>query len=219
MTSYIWVVVVARKYHRYTFFHNISSIPVFAETHYRLVEKMSTPVKTARPDFQPLSEEEIQSFFSDLDKDSDGYITIQELEAKLEEVHAELAPEPQKHNLTHPHRRELEKGESRAGDGLHDFLHSLIPGYSNKIAKDEFCQHVKGWNIPSQQQTSSEEESKEDIAEERRLPTRRRIRAYWAVHGWSMLFMTCVVALMIAFGVWQMTKVCLESLDFLHHSC
>lgn len=171
---------------------------------------MSAPVDTASRDFVPLSDEEIQSFFEDLDKDNDGYVTFQELEEKLHEVYKELAPEPQKHHLTHPARRELEDGHVRSGDGLHDFLYRLMPGSSTSIGRDEFCRHVRGWNIPSQKQTSSEEESKEDKAEEARLPLRRRARAYWAVHGGSLLFLAFVIALMIAFGVWQMVEVSLS---------
>ena len=169
---------------------------------------MSKPVRTAQDDFQPLSDDEIDAFFSELDKDKDGYVTFSELESKLSEVHKELAPEPQKHHLTHPDRRELEKGQTHAGDDLHDFLCSLMPSCGTSIAKDEFCRHVRGWNIPSQKQTSSDEGDKEDRAEEGRLPMRRRIRAYWAVHGLSLLFLACVIALMIAFGVWQMVEVC-----------
>lgn len=169
---------------------------------------MTRRVTTARKDFEPLSDSEIESFFSDLDRDKDGYVTFEELEAKLHEVHKELAPDPQKHHLTHPDRRELEKGESHTGDGLHDFLCSLMPDCGVRVARDEFCRHVRGWNIPSQRQTSSEEENKSDRAEEGKLPLRRRIRAYWAVHGPSLLFLACVGALMIAFGGWQMAEVC-----------
>jgi hypothetical protein len=171
------------------------------------MHKMASRIPNAYHDYTPLNETEISEFFEDLDKDKDGHVTFDELETKLHEVHKELAPEPQKHHLIHPHRRELEKGISHAGDGLHDFLCSLMPDCGSRIDRSDFTQHVQGWRIPSQDQTSSTEGDQKDREEEGKMPLRRRIRAYWAVHGPSLLFLLFVVGLMAAFGIWQMVKV------------
>lgn len=165
---------------------------------------MDKPIQTAAEDFTPLTREEIDSFFEDLDADDNGYVTFEELEAKLEEVHKELAPEPQKHHLLHPARRDLEKNVSHRGDGLHAFLCQLLPECDSKISKADFTRRMEALRVPSQKQTDSKEQDDEDNSTEKKLPMRRRLRAYWAVHGPTILFMTFVVTLMIAFGVWQM---------------
>ncbi|KAK5170223.1 uncharacterized protein LTR77_004809 [Saxophila tyrrhenica] len=165
---------------------------------------MEGPINVAREQYEPLSEEEINAFFDDLDTDKDGSITFEELEAKLHHVHKELAPDPKKHHLIHPARRDLEKGKGHSGDGLHDFLCSLLPECQSSINRTDFVERVKTWKVPSQKQTDSKEQDDKDTAEERRMPWRRRIRAYWTVHGPVYCFMAFVVALQIAFGVWQM---------------
>ena len=60
---------------------------------------------SSNPGHVTLTEEEINSFFDDIDADKDGFVTFDELEAKLEQVHMELAPEPKDHHLHHPERR------------------------------------------------------------------------------------------------------------------
>ena len=165
---------------------------------------MDGPIRTASEDYIPLTEQEIQSFFEDIDTDKDGSITFDELEAKLHKVHEELAPEPQKHHLHHPSRRDIEKNLGHAGDGLHAFLCTLMPDCGSSLSRQEFVRRVKSWEVPSQKQTDSKEQDDEDQARERRIPLRRRIRAYWAVHGPVISFMAFVVALQLALGIWQM---------------
>ena len=165
---------------------------------------MDGPIQTASEDYIPLTDQEIQAFFEDVDTDKDGSITFDELEAKLHKVHEELAPEPQKHHLHHPSRRDVEKNLGHAGDGLHAFLCTLMPDCGSSLSREEFVQRVKSWKVPSQKQTDSKEQDDEDQARERRIPLRRRLRAYWAVHGPVIDFMAFVVALQLAFGLWQM---------------
>ncbi|GAB7365695.1 hypothetical protein MBLNU230_g7034t1 [Neophaeotheca triangularis] len=169
---------------------------------------MDGPIDTAAKDFKPLTDEEINNFFDDIDRNNNGTIEFSELEAKLHEVHQELAPEPLAHHLHHPSRRgrDVEKadGKGHKGDGLHAFLCSLMPNSGDTIARDEFMEKVKSWNVPSQKQTDSTSQDKDDAAEEKGLPMRRRIRAYVAVHGSTYAFVALVVALQLAFGLWQM---------------
>ena len=157
-------------------------------------------------DFIPLSEDEIDAFFDDLDLDKDGYVTFDELETKLREVHEELAPQLQKHHLLHPARRDLEKHIGYAGDGIHAFLASTLPNCNAKIDRKEFTEHINRLGIPSQKQTDSQGHDKEVQVQEQRLPLRRRVRAYWAVHGPSVLFTSFVVATQLGMGLWQMVK-------------
>ena len=165
-------------------------------------------IEVASDDYKVLSDDEIEAFFKDLDKDNNGYVDFEELEKKLQEVHKELAPELKKHHITHPARRDLEKNESEnhAGDGLHAFLCQLLPECDAKISKQDFVARVQKLRIPSQRQTDSDEQDKGDKEKEQELPMRRRVRAYWAVHGPTILFMTFVVALQLGFGLWQGLK-------------
>ncbi|CAK1365737.1 unnamed protein product [Cercospora beticola] len=155
-------------------------------------------------DYRPLTDQEIEEFFKALDVNNDGHVNFAELERKLHEVHEELAPKLQKHHILHPARRDAEKRVGHDGDGLHAFLCHLMPDCGAKLSKDEFIRHVKTWEVPSQKQSDSQETDKEAKQEEKKLPFRRRLRAYWAVHGPNILFVAFVVACMIAFGVWQM---------------
>ncbi|RAL67633.1 hypothetical protein DID88_008382 [Monilinia fructigena] len=77
-----------------------------------------------------LSDEEINEFLDDLDSNSNGYIEYDEVEHKLDEVHRELAPEPEPHNLHHADRQEDER---------HSFLRSVIGSDKDKIPRDEFA--------------------------------------------------------------------------------
>lgn len=165
-------------------------------------------IEVASDDYKVLTDDEIEAFFKDLDKDNNGYVDFEELERKLQEVHKELAPELKKHHITHPERRDLEKNESGhdAGDGLHAFLCQLLPECDAKISKQDFVARVKKLRIPSQKQTDSDEQDKGDKEKEHELPMRRRVRAYWAVHGPTIMFMTFVVALQLGFGLWQGLK-------------
>jgi respiratory burst oxidase len=153
-------------------------------------------------DFVPLTDDEINKFFDELDADKDGRISFEELEAKLHEVHEELAPEPQKHHLLHPERRDAEKGTGHKGDGLHAFLCRIMPDCDSQMNREQFVKHVKTWQVPSQK--GAEDADKEDKDQEKQIPFRRRLRAYWAVHGANILFIAFVVACMIAIGLWQM---------------
>lgn len=155
-------------------------------------------------DFTPLSDDEINAFFDDLDRDKDGYVTFDEVETKLHEVHEELAPTLQRHHLLHPARRDLEKHVGHSGDGIHAFLEGLMPNCNAKIDRKEFTEHVRRLQVPSQKQTDSKDQDQDDLDQERRLPLRRRIRAYWAVHGPNILFTAFVVAAQLGIGIWQM---------------
>ncbi|SMY27133.1 unnamed protein product [Zymoseptoria tritici ST99CH_1A5] len=153
-------------------------------------------------DYVPLSDDEINKFFDELDLDKDGSVTFEEMEQKLHDVHEELAPEPQKHHLLHPERRDAEKGTGHKGDGLHAFLCHIMPECSTRLNRDEFVKHVRSWGVPSQK--GAQDAHKEDVEQEKKLPFRRRLRAYWAVHGPNILFIAFVVACMIGIGLWQM---------------
>lgn len=159
----------------------------------------------------PLSNEEIADFFSELDADNDGVITFDELEAKLIAVHQELAPTPQKHHLHH-HLRNSDKGnngqpnekDGAAKNELHDFLYTLLPKGRHSLTRDEFFERVHSWQIPSQSQTTPEDQDADAHAYEHRLSFRRRLRARWSVSGPKAVFIACVVALQLAFGLWQL---------------
>lgn len=165
-----------------------------------------------------LSDAEIEEFFKDIDADGDGNVTFAELEAKLAEVHKELAPNPDAHDLHHPERRFIGKRQSQyihdpekaltperdpEQDGLHAFLKALLPATKSSISREDFIAQVKTWNVPSQKQTSTEDEDGVDNAYAHRMTWYRKIRAYWSVQGPKIAFITFVFCLTLAFFLWQ----------------
>lgn len=149
-------------------------------------------------DFVPLTDNEINKFFDALDTDKDGLVNFEEMEAKLRNVFEELAPEPQDHHHVHP---DAEKGITHKGNGLHRFLCHIMPSCNSELNREEFLKHVKSWNVPSQKGTK--DAHKEDVEQEKRIPFRRRVRAYWAVHGPNIVFLAIVIAFIVAAALWQ----------------
>lgn len=169
-------------------------------------------------DHKVLGDDEINAFFDDIDTDKDGFVTIEELEDKLEHVHMELAPQPKSHHLTHPERRFLgrEKHESfhdeekghidPEHDGLMEFLQVLLAGCDQKIGREAFCDNVRKWNIPSQNQDNTDDDDAADAKALHNMGLRRRWRAWWSVKGHKVAFIFFVAALTIALSVWQGVK-------------
>jgi hypothetical protein len=167
--------------------------------------------------FVPLTNEEIGKFFNELDADNDGFVTIEELEARLELVHQEIAPKPRKHHLHHPQQRrkeridphskewDLEKAEKNKNsehDGIHRLLSTLMPDCNKPMAKEEFTERVSSWKIPSQNQNSAEDQDKDVTEYSRRLTMLRKLRAHWELTSPKILFIVFVVALQLLFGLW-----------------
>lgn len=155
-----------------------------------------------------LTEAEINAFFDDIDTDRDGRITFAELEARLDAVYHELNPPPIQHtHFSHDpekqHQQQTQDDEQERHD-LHDFLVALMPDCSSALTRAQFAEQVNKLGIPSQDQTSSEEQDSSDHALEQAIPFQRRLRAHWHVHGARVLWIAFVTALVLAFGIWQM---------------
>lgn len=160
--------------------------------------------------FVPLRDQEIDALYQDLDQDQDGNVSFDELERKLHAVHEEIAPRPLKHHLHHPSRRgksEKHHPEKHAsGDAssdLHDFLCSLMPGCGRSMSKEQFFNAVRSWNIPSQDQTTTETEEDEAKQYDHQLPLGRRLAAWWSVKGPEIAFLVFVFCLIMGFSFWQ----------------
>lgn len=143
---------------------------------------------------ETLTESEILSFLSELDRDSDGCISYDELQHKLDEVSRELQPEPLNHHLTAPGRDEQR----------HEFLRSLMGTDKNSIPTSEFKGIVASWQIPSLAQEQARQA--EDAAYLSRISWARRLRAQWEIHGPEYVFLAFVIGCQIGLGVWQGVK-------------
>lgn len=152
------------------------------------------PVFDTMADVEPLTESEIQSFVSGLDRDRDGFISYEELEHKLDEVSRELQPEPLSHHLSAPGR----------ADQRHEFLRRLMGTEKSSIPISEFKTIVASWQIPSLAQDQTRQ--KEDAAYLSRISWGRRLRAQWEIHGPEYCFLAFVISSQIALGVWQGVK-------------
>ncbi len=146
-------------------------------------------------DIQCLSDEEVQEFLKDLDRDKNGWISYNEIEHKLDQVHDEIAPHAKAHQLHHKDRNDKER---------HQFLRSVIGTDQDRLPAAEFAQTVKSWNVPSLKQ--DKEVKKESQAYMASISFWRRTRAFLAVQGPEILFLGLVVGLQIGFGTWQLVK-------------
>ena len=159
---------------------------------------MRSPVESVRDaivgddDVTPLSDAEIKEFLDDLDHNSDGKISYEEIETKLDQVHDEIAPNPLPHHLNH---------DSKEDAARHAFLKSLIGVESGSIPRAEMEARVKGWGIPSTKQASEGEGAEAEYL--RRFTVVRRLKSYWSVRGPEIVFIALVVSMMLAFGLWR----------------
>lgn len=173
----------------------------------------------------PLRDDEIEELYHEFDHDKDGKVSFEDVEATLRSVLEELAPRPHRHHLTHPDRStsrvkrwtrslmpwDAGVAESQGRDSdLHDFLQRLLPGCEDLMTRAEFFNQVRSWNIPSQTQTSGRAKTQQAKANDRKLPLGRRFAAWWSVKGPEVAFLAVVVALILAFSLWQGLKYALN---------
>ncbi|GME48314.1 putative FAD-binding domain-containing protein [Neofusicoccum parvum] len=142
-----------------------------------------------------LTNDEIDKFLNELDHNGDGTIDYSEVERKLDQVHGEIAPNPQPHNLHHG---------AKEDEARHGFLRSIIGSDKDRIPRAEFAERVREWRIPSLEKVRKEEQDEKDY--KRGMSIWRRVRSYWTVHGPEILFIALVVSMQLAFGIWQLVK-------------
>lgn len=149
---------------------------------------------------QCLTDAEIEEFVNDLDRNNDGFIDYEEIELKLDQAHNEIAPEAQPHHL---HHNDLDD------EHRHQFLRNVIGSSTYPISRANLAQAVRGWKVPSLEPDLKVEECNRNYMKS--VPLARKLRAYWSVKGPEILFITLVIAMQIAFGVWQMVKYIVET--------
>ena len=144
---------------------------------------------------QYLNDKEVEAFLDDLDRNKDGQIDFSEIDKKLVEVHAEIAPVAREHNLHYG-------GTNNPARTA--FLRSILGTEKNVIPRKEFAETVRSWNIPSMAQEKKQEQDGDDYT--KKMSIGRRLRAYWSVRGPTMVFLALVVSMQIAFGTWMLVK-------------
>lgn len=144
-----------------------------------------------------LSDDEIAQFIDELDQNHDGLVKYTDIEKKLDELHDELVGPDDAEDYAHRHaflRSLMVAGESNSEGQLDSFTHH------------QFIQMVRGWNIPSLKQIEKEEDDEHSYFSSRRIFGWRRVRAYLSVQGPKIAFIALVVAMELAFGIWQLVK-------------
>lgn len=149
-----------------------------------------------------LSETELEEFYNEIDKESRGFVTFSQLMEKLEQVVDELAPTSKPisrlPDIRSRRDEDLEGGWKRIDNArLQTFLQELFPDSTSTISKNDFIAQVRSWNILSPSHATSSEA---------RPPLIERLRARWEVDGPRIAFLAFIVALQVAFGLWQMIK-------------
>lgn len=156
----------------------------------------------------PLNETEIEELYNDFDHDKDGKVSFKELEDTLKGVLEFLVPSQKRHQPKQSSEDEKATGDTGKPlpSDLHDFLARLMPGCGEAISKQDFFHQVRSWNVPSQDQTSSDSEVNDAKEYQGKLSLRRRLSAWSAVKGLEVAFLSFVTALILAFGLWQGLK-------------
>ncbi|KFY58056.1 hypothetical protein V497_05107 [Pseudogymnoascus sp. VKM F-4516 (FW-969)] len=149
---------------------------------------------------QYLTDGEVEEFVNDLDKNNDGFVDYEEIVLKLDQVHNEIAPGAKSHHL---HHKDVDD------EHRHQFLRSVIGWSTYPISRSDLAEVVKGWKVPSLKPDRRAEQSNRNYMKS--VPLARRLRAYWAVKGPEILFITFVVLTQVAFGTWQMVKYITET--------
>ena len=166
-----------------------------------------------KSNFEPLTEREIKEFFNELDDQKRGWVGVSELRAKLESYYLEENTEPTRHpgfaSIFRGGAQDLEKqkrGNDIESHGAGHFANRLLPRGDAQLGFVDFTKIVHAWGIPSQHQTSSEEQDASASAYERKLPLGRRLQAHWAMEGPRVLFICFVVAVILGCGLWECDK-------------
>jgi hypothetical protein len=173
-----------------------------------------TPNIVSKASFKPLSDVEIRSFIEELDTNKDGFVTFEELTTAFEDVQAEIVTQSATRLQGHVEREsvrlgtiDLERGKEETNPEqyeIQNYLRSLLPGSGSLLSTDELMEHIKSWNIPSQNQNCAEDQDLEINQYHQKLSVGRRARAYWAINGPKKLFRCLVIILQLTFGLWQL---------------
>lgn len=146
-----------------------------------------------------LSDAQIVEFYDEIDREGTGSVTFDQLIDKLDQVASELDatsnPSPLPEDLQSRYSEDLERGPGRAW--LYAWLQILIPDRNASISKDDFIALVRSWDIPSPSKPRPPTEQR---------PFGERLRTRWEIEGPRIAFITAIVALQVALGVWQMVK-------------
>ncbi|KAI9803439.1 MAG: hypothetical protein M1833_000958 [Piccolia ochrophora] len=97
-----------------------------------------------------------------------------------------------------------EEVDDREDEDRHHFLRTALGTDRDSISKEDFAPVVHAWKVPSPTQEKRDDQEIDRYV--RSLPLGRRLRAFWTVNGPKATFITLVVSLQIAFGVWQCVK-------------
>ncbi|KAF7561034.1 hypothetical protein G7046_g3100 [Stylonectria norvegica] len=156
-----------------------------------MVEQSRRPLDTV----QYLNDREINEFLNDLDYNGDGFINYNDIGEKFDGAHDEIVLQPSAHQLL--------KRDDDTYDN-HGFLRTMLGSGQQNISRDALAQVIRDWKIPSLQQVKKQEDEAKSYF--KRLSSWRRMRAYWAVHGPEVVFVSLVIGLQVGCGVWQLLK-------------
>lgn len=130
-------------------------------------------------DASHLSDDEINEFVNFFHHGAAEGVSCAELERCLEQTRSELSSRP-RHEAHASHRQALQ---------------ALLNTAEPIISRDYLVQRIRSWKIPSLVQAQKQERRQDSALQ--RGGVLRLARAYWAVHGYDIVFL-CFVATAIA---------------------
>ena len=145
---------------------------------------------------QCLNDQEIDEFLGEINpRHLDEYIKYSDLEQKLDEAYDEIFQQRgSRHVIEHDCNRYTR----------HAVLQRMLGPHEERIPRIKLVEIIRQWKIPSFQQLQKQEEKQKDYFSHR--PCWPRMRAFWSVRGPEVLFVGLVIAMQVAFGVWQAAK-------------
>ncbi len=138
---------------------------------------------THLPTTMSLTHEETTSFFKEIDKDKDGYISERDISIAFQAYQSKFSGKQTDYDL------------SPTGNPLDDKAYD----------ENQFRDIIKLWEIPTLKPRLGPTD-KFSKAYESKLPIGRRLRAHWAVEGRLSTFVTLVFLIQTGMGVWLLVK-------------
>lgn len=140
-----------------------------------------------------LRDDEIAEFVDFFDKGAaGGVIDRSDLEQCLEQTHSELSR--QSNNASSDENTRVRR------DAFRDMLGASGP----LVPREYLISRIRSWKVPSLVQVRKEERRQDGVFQRRGAV--RLFRAYWAVHGYEIIFLVFVVATIAASAAAEIVK-------------
>ncbi|KAL9084320.1 MAG: hypothetical protein Q9159_005279 [Coniocarpon cinnabarinum] len=149
-----------------------------------------------------LSENEIRDLFYELEDADTNLVTYANVKAKFEAILSASSDGP---GITDRIARRATRRPSvvqHTNPKTICILNEFYPKHKNPLNEADFTTLVASWNIPSKSNSTAKNDADETI--QKRVSLLRQVKAFLSLEARQMLFIAFVIALQVAFGVYQL---------------